>query len=99
MIDFFGSKAKALLAGSEGRVKALEEALEYEKKRNEALHRQIIAMVDARALRVADPIPEKPRLPTDLQPNPPTRLHMLGKRANKFPSLLRDAIRARGEAS
>ena len=97
MIDFFGAKAKALLAGAEARVAALEEALAYEKKRNEALNRQVIAMVDRRALQAAEAPPETPRsgLPTDLHPNPPTKLHKLGKRSDAFPGLLRAAIIAR----
>lgn len=100
MLDLFGSKAKAKLAASEARVAAIEEALAYEKVRNEQLHRQIIAMVDSKALRAAEvKEPDKNRLPTDLLPNPPTRIYQLGKRSQKFPGLLRAAIQARKEAS
>ena len=99
MIDLFGHRSKSALAAAEARIVALEDALARERDRNEKFHQQLIAMVDAKALRAVEALgaPERPKLPKELQPKPATKIGRLGKTTARFPGIVRDAIRRRAE--
>lgn len=81
MFDLFGTGAKA-------QVEILKDALAIERKRNEELTEQLIALVDARAHRALHPLE-----PSPAPPAPPARMRPLSPDA--VVGALREEIRLR----
>ncbi len=106
MLDFFGKRARALLsvaesraAAAEAEVKLLKESVAHERGRVEAMTRQMVAMLDHKALRIAEAPPEEPKVPRDPDaPVPPPtgakRLTMR-PRSSGLAALLRTSIQDR----